>query len=64
MSESDGAVGGTRITSIDRPSRRYAAGRVCLEPGCGTRLSIYNNGKFCYTHEPRTVPRTRGKKIA
>ena len=58
------SVGGTRITSIDRPSKKFAAGRVCLEPGCETRLSIYNNGKFCYTHEPRSVPRTRGKKIA
>jgi hypothetical protein len=63
MSKSE-AVGGTRITSIDRPSRRFASGRVCLEPGCETHLSIYNNGKFCYTHEPRSVPRTRGKKIA
>jgi hypothetical protein len=37
---------------------------VCRQPGCTTRLSIYNNGKFCYQHEPMIVPRTRGKKIA
>jgi hypothetical protein len=37
---------------------------VCRETGCTTKLSIYNNGKFCYQHEPMAVPRTRGKKIA
>ena len=60
----DESVGGSRITSIERPSRAFAKGRVCLEPGCATRLSIYNSGKFCYQHEPRTAPRTRGKKVA
>jgi len=25
---------------------------------------MYNNGKYCYLHEPMAVPRTRGKKIA
>jgi len=25
---------------------------------------MYNSGKYCYEHEPMSVPRTRGKKIA
>jgi hypothetical protein len=57
-------VEGFRIEGHGRPSRRFKAGRVCREPGCGTRLSIYNSGKYCYQHEPMTVPRTRGRKIA
>ena len=61
---SEGSVPGTPFVGHDRPSRSFARGRVCKEPGCDTRLSIYNNGKYCYQHEPMTVPRTRGKKIA
>ena len=61
---SDRAVQGTPFKGSDRPSRSFGQGRVCKEPGCDTRLSMYNSGKFCYEHEPMTVPRTRGKKIA
>jgi hypothetical protein len=57
-------VRATSLSGNDRPSRSFGSGRVCREPGCTTRLSIYNNGKFCYQHEPMIVPRTRGKKIA
>jgi len=39
-------------------------GRTCQEDECGTLLSQYNSGKYCYQHEPMTVPRTRGRKIA
>lgn len=62
---SDAALRGTPITGgSDRPSKKFKAGRVCREIGCGTRLSIYNQGKYCYLHEPMAVPRTRGRKIA
>ncbi|MGH9151675.1 MAG: hypothetical protein ACRD03_04635 [Acidimicrobiales bacterium] len=61
---SERAVQGTPFTGSDRPSRSFGKGRVCKEPGCGTRLSMYNSGKFCYEHEPMAVPRTRGRKIA
>jgi hypothetical protein len=57
-------VRATSLSGNDRPSRSFGSGRICREPGCTTRLSIYNNGKFCYQHEPMIVPRTRGKKIA
>jgi hypothetical protein len=52
------------MTGNDRPSRAFKKDRTCGEPGCGTKLSIYNQGRFCYLHEPMAVPRTRGKKIA
>jgi hypothetical protein len=58
------SVAGSRFDGRDRPSRSFGKGRVCREPGCGTRLSMYNSGKHCSEHEPMTVPRTRGKKIA
>ncbi|MFP5377562.1 MAG: hypothetical protein ACLGIO_12385 [Acidimicrobiia bacterium] len=61
---SERAVQGTPFTGSDRPSRSFGKGRVCKEPGCETRLSMYNSGKFCYEHEPMAVPRTRGRKIA
>jgi hypothetical protein len=62
---SEAAVAGSPFgTQSDRPSRSFGKDRVCPEPGCGTRLSSYNPGKFCSLHEPMTVPRTRGKKIA
>ena len=62
---SERVIQGTPISGgSDRPSRSFGKGRVCKEPGCRTRLSMYNNGKFCYQHEPMAVPRTRGRKIA
>jgi hypothetical protein len=64
MCMTEHAVGAKPLSGSDRPSRKFTPGRTCREPDCATRLSIYNNGKFCSTHEPMIVPRTRGKKIA
>jgi hypothetical protein len=61
---SERSLGGHTLSGSERPSKAFAKGRTCREPGCNTRLSIYNNGKYCYQHEPMTVPRTRGRKIA
>lgn len=61
---SERSVAGTPFNGGGRPSRSFGRGRVCKEPGCETRLSMYNSGKFCSQHEPLTAPRTRGKKIA
>jgi len=61
---SDRSLGGHALVGNERPSRAFEKDRVCREPNCTTRLSIYNNGKFCYQHEPMAVPRTRGRKIA
>ena len=64
MARTSDVIGGSSIDGVGRPSKAYAAGRVCREPGCETKLSIYNKGKYCYVHEPLTVPRTRGRKVA
>jgi hypothetical protein len=61
---SERSIQGTPFAGDGRPSRSFGKGRVCKEPSCGTRLSMYNRGKFCYLHEPMAVPRTRGRKIA
>jgi hypothetical protein len=60
----DATIHGMTLNSPERPSRVFGKGRRCREPGCGTQLSIYNSGKYCYLHEPAATPRTRGKKIA
>ncbi len=38
-------LAGTSINGADRPSKAFGKNRECREPGCETRLSIYNNGK-------------------
>lgn len=63
MGMDEGIVAGTRITSTEGSARRSRSGRVCKEDGCGTRLSVYNDGKFCSLHAPMVVPRTRGRKL-
>lgn len=64
MSYSNDRTSGVALNSATRPTKAYQRGRVCNEPECGTKLSVYNHGKFCYVHEPLAVPRTRGRKIA
>ena len=29
---------------------------MCRHAGCNTKLSMYNNGKYCFQHEPMAVP--------
>jgi hypothetical protein len=60
----EGSVGAQPITGNYRPSKAFKSGRVCRHQGCTTRLSIYNSGTYCVQHEPMSVPRMRGKKIA
>lgn len=46
-----------RATSINylagrKPTKKTKpAGRVCADPSCAVRLSIYNHGMFCTVHE-------------
>ncbi|MHB1536017.1 MAG: hypothetical protein ACYC1D_15685 [Acidimicrobiales bacterium] len=61
---SERTLGGHTLAGSERPSRAFTKDRTCREAGCETKLSIYNNGKYCYQHEPMAVPRTRGRKIA
>ena len=60
---SDAAVQGSPFNGSERPSKSYAKNRVCKDPECEVRLSMYNQGSYCYQHEPMAVPRTRGRKI-
>jgi len=52
-----------RFTSTERHLPVAAVGRVCAEPECGTRLSVYNEQEFCSLHAPMVVPRMRGKVL-
>jgi len=61
---SERTLAGHTLSGSERPSKSFGTGRTCRESGCNTKLSMYNNGKYCYLHEPMAVPRTRGKKIA
>lgn len=44
------------------PPRKFSPGRVCAEPGCSTRLSVYNGKNYCSLHRADVAPRTRGQK--
>ena len=59
-----GSIGGSFFKGHGRPSRTFARDRVCAHEECETRLSIYNEGDYCYLHEPQVAPRLRGRKIA
>lgn len=60
----EGSIGGSAFTGTGRPSRTFPRGRVCDHDECQTRLSIYNEGRYCSQHQPQVTPRMRGKKIA
>jgi len=47
----------------DCPPPRFAQGRVCAEPDCETRLSIYNESEYCSLHMVGLASRVRGRKI-
>jgi hypothetical protein len=56
-------VGGRGLQGSGPRSRTFGPGRLCEELGCGTRLSIYNDGSFCARHQAKLTPRMRGKKV-
>ena len=59
------SVSGEAFTGgSERASKAFAKDRTCKEQDCSARLSMYNPGSYCSLHEPMTVPRTRGRKIA
>ncbi len=49
--------------SADGKTSRNAEGRVCQDPDCETRLSVYNEQEFCSLHAVMVVPRMRGKVL-
>jgi hypothetical protein len=56
-------VKGHRPGSDPPPSKVERVGRVCREPDCDTRLSIYNKTGMCWQHQPLIFPNYRGKRL-
>jgi len=56
-------VNGEVPNDHDRPPRRFARGRVCAEPECDTRLSVYNESDHCALHMVGLMPWVRGSKV-
>lgn len=57
-------VKGTRPGHLPPPNRETSGERVCAEPGCETKLSKYNESRFCWQHEDVTFPNYRGKRLS
>jgi hypothetical protein len=57
-------IGGEPVGSHHRPVQ-FSEGRVCAEPGCTTRLSIYNGDEYCALHGalPHSTEHTRGRRV-
>lgn len=53
---------GTPPQKLSSPEPRSGA-RVCSEPGCRTRLSVYNGSDRCWQHTESTFPNFRGKRL-
>ena len=58
----DYQLAGRMVRGIRRPSRRYPEGRVCVQDGCRTVLSVYNPSRFCSQHETARLNRTFGRQ--
>ncbi len=52
----------SRASSVARTAE--GGPRTCAEPGCETRLSVYNDAEHCSLHNPAVLLRTRGRHIA
>jgi hypothetical protein len=53
---------GAAVRTLPRANKRYKSGRVCADPGCGTKLSMYNKWQYCWQHEPVHSYVPRGKR--
>jgi hypothetical protein len=62
MREESLPLRGAPIRTLPRRNRVWGPGRQCAEPGCITRISIYNRSKYCWTHEPLHYYIARGRK--
>jgi hypothetical protein len=66
----------TALPTLDRPlraiklrapkrNRRYGASRICEGESCQTVLSVYNDGRTCWFHQPLRYPGApRGRRSA
>jgi hypothetical protein len=62
--EEERAMKGTRPGHLPQPSRVIEGQRECAEPGCSTRLSVYNARNHCWQHADIVFPNYRGKRLA
>jgi len=54
---------GTRPGHLPPLSRTTSSGRTCMEPGCTTKLSVYNTSELCWQHAEVVFPNYRGKRL-
>ncbi len=54
---------GTKPGHLPAPSRTEEEGRVCAFEGCRTKLSVYNEGAYCWQHSDVVFPNYRGKRM-
>jgi hypothetical protein len=54
---------GTRPGRLPAASRTEEEGRICAFEGCQTKLSVYNEGAFCWQHADVVFPNYRGKRL-
>lgn len=55
------SVAVSRVHGSGRAPSRFQPDRVCTEPDCHTRVSIYNRNDTCFHHSPIRFPRVRGR---
>ena len=53
---------GATVRTLPKANMTYESGRVCAEPDCGTKLSMYNKWSYCWQHEPVHSYIPRGKR--
>ena len=63
MSKNQSAIRAERPQELAKPNRIYSKGRICDEPGCESRISMYNRNDRCWLHLGLKVPRVRGRKL-
>jgi hypothetical protein len=61
--QENGTISVRAFNDHERPPRKFSSGRVCAEPGCRTRLSVYNGRDYCSLHRIVLAPRTRGTGV-
>jgi hypothetical protein len=52
QSETGSSLRAMNVGIHRRPMNTFRADRTCAEPGCETRLSVYNPRQRCWLHEP------------
>ena len=45
---------GASVRTLPRPNKSYGQGRVCADPVCETKLSVYNKWNYCWQHNRST----------